>query len=228
MFRIKEDETGAPLMDTLGPILLIHGMFSEPMDWLARKDETLPSIAVQLSQLGYDVWIGCPRGRKYTETNSNLDRSVPEDEAKFWDYTYAEIGSDDIQTMITTIIEERFDRDCSKVAVLTHSTAANSALTAASMDTEFWSQRVSAIISLAPCFMVDLQQYWLPVRDLASVDAFYVTILSSGVYSLFGEEMESDLTSYCSQGPQQQAICQHYLLPHLGDEKWKQSGVREM
>ena len=49
MFRITENETGAPLMDTLGPVLLIHGMFSEPMDWLARKDETIPSIAVQLS-----------------------------------------------------------------------------------------------------------------------------------------------------------------------------------
>ena len=127
-----------------------------------------------------------------------MDRSVPEDEEKFWDYTYAEIGSDDIQTMISTIIEERFDRECSKVAVLTHSTAANSALAAASLDAEFWSQRVSAIISLAPCFMIDLQSYWLPVRDLTSVDAFYVTMLTSGVYSLFGKEMESDLADYCS------------------------------
>lgn len=66
MFRITADPTGVPLVPTKGPLLLLHGMFSDPMDFFQRTDETTPGLPVQLAMEGYDVWIGCTRGRSYT------------------------------------------------------------------------------------------------------------------------------------------------------------------
>ena len=66
MFRITADPTGAPLVPTKGPLLLLHGMFSDPMDFFQRTDETTPGLPVQLAMEGHDVWIGCTRGREYT------------------------------------------------------------------------------------------------------------------------------------------------------------------
>lgn len=46
LFRIVGDELGNDLLETRGPIMLMHGMFSDTDDWLARTDESVPPMAV--------------------------------------------------------------------------------------------------------------------------------------------------------------------------------------
>ena len=92
MFRVTEDATGTPLTPTKGPILLVHGMFSSPTDFLGRSDSGSASLPIQLAQMGYDVWIGCSRGRPYTDTHTVYDLNNPDEEKSYWDYTYEEIG----------------------------------------------------------------------------------------------------------------------------------------
>lgn len=46
MFRIVGDELGNDLLDTKGPIMLMHGMFSDTNDWIACSDESVPPVAV--------------------------------------------------------------------------------------------------------------------------------------------------------------------------------------
>ena len=228
MFRVTEDDTGAPLTDTLGPILLLHGMFSDPMDWLKRKDEQLPALPIQLAQMGYDVWIGCTRGRPHTDTHSTLDLANPVDKEAFWNFSYEQIGSDDVESMLAKIIEERIDRACSKVTLVTHGTGANSSLAAASLNPDVWSSKVSKIINLAPCLQVDVGNFWLPVRDLQSIDAFYSILNLSGVRDFFGPGMVEDVAPFCAAGPQQQAICDFYIYPNVGNPKYRQSGLLEI
>ena len=38
MFRITADASGAPLQESKGAILYLHGMFSSPNDWIKRSD----------------------------------------------------------------------------------------------------------------------------------------------------------------------------------------------
>ena len=133
MFRITADPTGAPLVPTKGPMLLLHGMFSDPMDFFNRTDETTPALPVQLAMSGYDVWIGCTRGREYTLNHATIDRTVPEQKFNYWNFSYEEIGREDINSMVDTIIASRNQIDeCQKVTIVTHSTGANASLVAAS------------------------------------------------------------------------------------------------
>lgn len=78
MFRITADPTGAPLVPTKGPVLVLHGMFSDPIDFFNRTDVTTPGLPVQLAMEGYDVWIGCTRGRDNTLGHVTNDRMTPE------------------------------------------------------------------------------------------------------------------------------------------------------
>ena len=77
MFRITADPTGAPLTPTKGPALLVHGMFSDPTDFFQSDDLTTPGLPVQMAMDGYDVWIGCTRGREGTLNHATIDRTDP-------------------------------------------------------------------------------------------------------------------------------------------------------
>ena len=50
LFRITADPTGTPIVQTKGPVLLLHGMFSEPLDFFNRTDELTAGLPVQLAQ----------------------------------------------------------------------------------------------------------------------------------------------------------------------------------
>lgn len=77
LFRLTENELGAPLTDTKGPAVFLHGMFSDPADFVSRTDSASPSMPVQLAQQGYDVWIACTRGRTGTSEHASLDLLDP-------------------------------------------------------------------------------------------------------------------------------------------------------
>ena len=99
------------------------------------------------------------------------------------------MGNEDVNSMVDKIISERYD-SCDKVTLVTHSTAANSALVLASNLEKNISERVSKIVTLAPCLSVNITDFWLPLRDLASIAAFYELIDSYGFYDFFGADME--------------------------------------
>ena len=73
------------------------------------------------------MWIGCSRGREYTLGHSTFDLTLEEDKKAYWNYSFDEIGNEDVDSMINKIIAERVF-SCDKVTLVTHSTGANSAL----------------------------------------------------------------------------------------------------
>ena len=55
-----------------GPVIFTHGMFSSPEDFLMRTNYEAPATPIQLAAMGYDVWIGCTRGRSITSGHAFL------------------------------------------------------------------------------------------------------------------------------------------------------------
>lgn len=204
------------VLPSLGPLLLVHGMFSTPLDFLTRTDLGTNATPLQLSAMGYDVWIGCTRGREITLGHTTLDLADPVQNLAYWDFSYEEIGMEDITTMVNEIVASRKGNgDCNKVTIVSHGTGGNSALVAASSSTLNFASKVGKIITIGPCLQVNIDEFWLPVRDLRSIEAFYASLAAFNIYSLFGSGVDANLTAYCNSGSVNTLICNAYILPAL-------------
>ena len=63
--------------------------------------------------------------------------------------------------------------------------------------------------------MVNLDQFWLPVRDLASIEAFYASLAQFNITSLFTAGTDENLTAYCAAGQVNGLICDNYIYPAM-------------
>ncbi|KAK4313180.1 hypothetical protein Pmani_015445 [Petrolisthes manimaculis] len=55
-----------------------------------------------LSAEGYDVWLGNARGNTYSRNHTQLSPDNP----LFWDFTWHEMGTQDLPAIIDYILEE--------------------------------------------------------------------------------------------------------------------------
>ncbi|XP_014468917.1 PREDICTED: lipase 3-like [Dinoponera quadriceps] len=81
-------------------VLLMHGLLGSSADWLITGRNR--SIAFLLSDDGYDVWLGNVRGT----TNSKNHTELSIQSAKFWDFSWHEIGLYDTPAMIDYILDK--------------------------------------------------------------------------------------------------------------------------
>ena len=63
------------------------------------------SVAYQICRQGYDVWLGNNRGTIYSREHIKLNSKNPEDQIKYFDYSFAEMGEFDIPAMINFVLE---------------------------------------------------------------------------------------------------------------------------
>ena len=98
--------------------------------------------------------------------------------------------------MVDTIIANRVGT-CEKVQIIGHGSGSSAALVAASDPALAFSDKVGQITSLAPCLVVNIDKFWLPVKDLASVEAFYASLAEFNIYSLFSAGIDPNLDAYC-------------------------------
>ena len=96
MFHLIGDNAGLDLPSTKGPILLSTGMYSDMLDWLERDDTFQMPVAFQLAQRGYDVWLASGRGRQFSNTHLLWSSSDPVTAPYYWDYTFEDIGMEDV------------------------------------------------------------------------------------------------------------------------------------
>ncbi|XP_017770538.1 PREDICTED: uncharacterized protein LOC108558213, partial [Nicrophorus vespilloides] len=85
----------------LGPVLLMHGVFSSSADWCnggANK-----SLAFLLADAGYDVWMGNSRGNTWSRKHRTLNPDV--NKSEYWNFSWHEIGIYDLPAMIDYILE---------------------------------------------------------------------------------------------------------------------------
>ena len=102
MFRItgiKGEESPSEKKDK-PPILLLHGSGASAMGWLEGGED--PNLPGALAARGYDVWLGNPRGARY----SNKNRRDGEWSLKErWNWTYADMGAYDVPAFVDRVLE---------------------------------------------------------------------------------------------------------------------------
>ena len=206
---------------------MLHGMFSSPEEFLARDDPLANPMPLQLVDDGYDVWIGCTRGREYTLGHSIFtDTTIPDQSLSYWNFTYEEIGKEDITSMVDTIILNRVGT-CEKVQIIGHGTGSSSALVAATDPLLMFADKVGQIVPLAPCIVVNIENFWLTVRDVTSIEAFYASLAEFGVYSMFSAGLDPNLEAYCNSGGVNTIICNVYIKPNLDNTLLRLTSLKD-
>ncbi|CAG9840494.1 unnamed protein product [Diabrotica balteata] len=91
--RIPRPKLGASIGQ---PIFLQHGLLGSSADWIINGNNTL---AFLLADKGYDVWLGNARGNVYSRSHISL----PNDHSAFWNFSFHEMGTKDLPSVITYI-----------------------------------------------------------------------------------------------------------------------------
>lgn len=109
LFRLIADTNGEEFEQTKGPLLLTHGAFSDTTDWLTRLngESSDPAVAVQLALKDYDVFIAAGRSRQFTRSHQTLNYDDPADRAEYHDYSFEDVGLEDVPAFIDAIVEQR-------------------------------------------------------------------------------------------------------------------------
>lgn len=81
------------------PVLLVHGLFCSSDNFLITGPEK--GLAFVLADNCYDVWMPNARGNKYSKSHVTLSCSDP----KFWDFSWHELGVDDIPCVIDYVLK---------------------------------------------------------------------------------------------------------------------------
>ncbi|KAM7307173.1 lipase member M-like [Ixodes scapularis] len=96
--RGKNESQDAPLSNKT-TILLQHGVLGASSDFVINFPNQ--SLGFILADAGYDVWLGNSRGNTYS-SHINLTR----EERQFWDFSIDETASDDLPSIIDTVLRE--------------------------------------------------------------------------------------------------------------------------
>ena len=94
IFRLFDE---AKLDKKRSPVLLQHGLFSSSETWMGLGDK---SVAVMLTQEGYDVWLGNSRGNIYSQ--GHVRREELEDE--YYNFSFYEMGKFDSPAVVDYVL----------------------------------------------------------------------------------------------------------------------------
>lgn len=88
------------------PLLLVHGAICSGSMWIHHPYYAKKSLAFLLADDGYDVWLFNARG-----TSSSLGhKTLTINDAKYWDFSWHEIGLYDITKTIDYVLEKTLEK----------------------------------------------------------------------------------------------------------------------
>ncbi|KAL3266875.1 hypothetical protein HHI36_011027 [Cryptolaemus montrouzieri] len=121
-------------------IFLMHGLLMSSADWVLLGPEK--AFAYYLADLGYDVWMGNARGNTQSKNHTKLNPH----HSKFWKFSWHEIGTIDLPTMIDYVLIQ------TKQKALYHVGHSQGTTTFYVMCSEFpsYNKKIIAHYSLAP------------------------------------------------------------------------------
>jgi lysosomal acid lipase/cholesteryl ester hydrolase len=168
-----------PSEETSGtrPIVnLVDGEQSTGEGFMLHGPELSP--AFYLYNQGYDVWLTNRRGDYYSRNHQTLNADT---DSEFWEFGYEEMAIDHIAT--TEFILQATGRE--SLSIIALFSGGSTTIASASMNPEFYEQRVDVLIALVP----DLSMQHTPsplFQFLIATPAFFDLLRSFGIYEFGG------------------------------------------
>jgi pimeloyl-ACP methyl ester carboxylesterase len=128
------------------PILIQHGIF-DSADFVVSHGED-KSPAFNLADQGYDVWVANSRGNKYSRQHQTLN---PDKDSEFWQFSFFEMIQD-YKANIEFVLQTT---GAQKIPIIGHSQGTSSMLTGLSLESSWFSDRVTLFISLGTVTRLD-------------------------------------------------------------------------
>ncbi|KAE8703918.1 Myzus persicae-induced lipase 1 [Hibiscus syriacus] len=172
---------------TRPPVLLQHGLLMDAITWLLLPPEQ--SLALVLSDNGYDVWLANSRGTKYSKGHTSLSPNDP----GYWDWSWDELVAYDLPATIQYV----YDQTGQKLHYVGHSQGTLMALAAFSKDEVLNMLRSAALL----CPIAYMGQLTSPLAKNAA-DAFIAeTVYWLGLdeFDPRGETVVKLLKEICSK-----------------------------
>jgi len=110
---------------------------------MVNYPEVAPAFVA--SNAGYDVWLGNSRGNTFSRLHTTLDPD--NDEAKYWNFDWQEMGKYD-QPAFLDYITERTGHE--KVAYIGHSQGTTQMFYALAENPEYFKSKISLFVALGP------------------------------------------------------------------------------
>ncbi|XP_073971775.1 lipase 1-like isoform X2 [Rhodnius prolixus] len=158
------------------PILLQHG-FLATSETMMLMDKN--SLAMQLADAGFDVWLNDQRGNWYSREHVKYKPN----HYKFWDFSFHESGYYDLPAVIDRII---YVTNYSQIFYLGHSLGTTVYLVMASLRPEY-NQKIKTAVLLSPVATVpSFKEMTSPILRivLVNADGIYKLTNRGGLYEL--------------------------------------------
>lgn len=139
------------------PVLLAHGLGESGTSWFSNGDD---SIAYQLADAGYDVWVLNDRS---TTVSSEPHLTLDYEGLDYWSYSFVEIGDNDIPAVLDYISDETSEAKVTLVAYSQGTTATFASMADSLKD--FYDARLQSYVALAP--VVRMKYVWRALRYVA-------------------------------------------------------------
>ncbi|XP_069696403.1 lipase 1-like isoform X2 [Periplaneta americana] len=98
LHRIPHGKSEANSSGERPPVLIHHALLCSSFDWVVMGPKK--SLGFILADEGFDVWLANARGNTYSRKHISLDPS----DAKFWEYSWHEMGTYDVPAEIDHIL----------------------------------------------------------------------------------------------------------------------------
>lgn len=123
----------------------MHGLLDSSSAWVLMGAEN--GLAYLLADAGYDVWMGNARGNRYSRRHITLNPDGNRrNRQRFWDFSWHEIGTIDLPTMIDFVLETT---GFQKLHYIGHSQGSTSFFVMASERPEY-NEKIILMQALAP------------------------------------------------------------------------------
>ncbi|KAF9797140.1 hypothetical protein SFRURICE_019625 [Spodoptera frugiperda] len=216
MHRIPHGRTNKDTTEDRPVVLAMHGFMSASQAFVMLGPEK--SVAYNLADAGFDVWMGNARGTKSSRAHVSLNPDDAVQKYEFFDFSWEEIGMLDLPAMIDYILKTT-GKD--QLHYIGHSQGGTVLLVMASMLPEYNNKIASAHLLAG----VGYQDYFPDeqlTQSASMTDVIYYTALQAGAVELFPpnslQMLPDDIfqwPAYCLGNKNMQYMCQIFGISRI-------------